>query len=241
MSYKVNVKANLDAMVGKSRFVDVKGGKTVIFRLTPPTDDSGIIFYPVLQHWKLKDLEGNGTALANLGMHGNDETGRQDYIEELSEVLRSFEDEKVQDIGDLIKGNVRYWAQGSEGKLSSAGVKYSNKVQLLAVPKTVATLTINIIQNQEEMHEPTLVDPEQGLPIIVKGTGTGLKTRYSVDRGSQPVPLADIFGADWESKTEKNIYDALNLKIHTREVQKQLAQFTYPGLDWELLEKEYGL
>ena len=240
-TFKVNVKANLDAMSGSSQFVDVKEGATVIFRLAPPVREDGVLFYPVRQHWKFKDQDGHSIALANLGMHGNDETGTEDYIEELSKVLLAHGTETEKTIGKGIKGNTGYRAQGFEGKPIGGGKqKFDQKIKFLSTCKTVAEAAVQIIRTQQNLEEPTLDDPEGGQALLITRTGTGFNTKYQTERSGRVMDLNEIVPG-WQDKLVEDIYDELSLKIYTRDMQKQIAQITYPELPWDKLEHEFGL
>ena len=241
--FKVNVKANLEAFSNKSRFEDVKDGETKIFRLAPSVREDGLLFYRVFQHWNLKDQDDNSIAVANLGVHGNEETGTKDYIEELSDVLLKHGNQMEQKIGKDLKGNNRYHAMGWKGKPGEDGASeftFIPELKFLSVPKTAAQQTIEIIKKQQYLNEPTLDDSEKGQAVLVTRTGTGFATKYMSERSGQIVALDEIVPG-WQDQLIKNLYDELNLKIYTRAVQKQLAQMPYPDLDWEKLEQEYGL
>jgi hypothetical protein len=242
--YRVNVKANLDAMSSESRFTDVSEGETKIFRFAPSVREDGMIFYMTFNHYKLKSEEGRGIALADLRYHGNEETGTEDYLARLAEVLESSKDQVWKKIGKGISGNKRYYAQGWEGtRVDAAGeapaFKWS-RCKLLALPKTAAEKVLKIMDNQNQMGSPTADDPDRGQAILVSREGTGFNTKYDADRSGVEVALDDIIPG-WKDQMFDDVYDAVMLNIYTPTQQKQVAQFTYPELDWQKLESEFGL
>lgn len=238
--FKVNVKANLDAMTGDSRFTDVGEGETKIFRFAPSVVESGLIFYRTFNHYKLKNEDGRGVALADLGVHGTEETGTEDYIMRLSEVLQNSDNAGYAKIGKAIRGNQRFYAQGWEGFRSEDGtIKYS-KIKLLALPKTAADAVLKIFKNQEMMNRPTGCDPDGGQAILVSREGTGFNTKYSADRSGIEESL-DATIPGWKDQLFDDVLKAVKLNVYTVEEQKKIAQLTYPELDWEKLESEHGL
>lgn len=239
-TFRLNIQANLDAMTSNSRFLDIGENETKVFRFAPPVVESGLIFYRTFNHYKLKNEEGRGIALADLRHHGTDETGREDYIAELSEALQAHGDDGMAKIGKAIKGNNRYYAQGWElYPQQEGGFKYGRLV-LMSLPKTAAEGVMRIFKNQELMSQPNATDPESGQAILVTREGTGFNTKYSAERSGDQVSLADVV-PDWEKRLYADVYDALKLNVYTREEQKKIAQITYPELDWDMLEKEYSL
>jgi hypothetical protein len=46
---------------------------------------------------------------------------------------------------------------------------------------------------------------------------------------------------DFQEKLIEDVLDAINLKIYTRDMQKQIVRLSFPELDWDMLEGELGL
>lgn len=242
-TFKINVKANLDAMASDSKFVDVADGEDKVFRFAPPVAENGLIFYKTFNHYKLKnpDEKDRGIALADLRFHGTDETGREDYIARLSEVLEKHRTSATEKkIGKDIRGNRRYYAQGWEGTRMDDGTFKWSRCKLLSLPKTAAEKVMKILKNQQTMGEVSAVDPDEGQALIVSREGTGFNTKYAADRSGVKVSLDEII-PDWRKQLYQDVYAALDLKIYPPEEQKKVARFTYPDLDWDKLESEYDL
>ena len=239
--FKVNVKANIENMSGKGKFRKPGVDKTMIFRLAPAVTEDGVIFYRAFNHWKLQDQDGNNIALADLGIHGNDETGRQDYVMEFAKALMGTSSKMLKEIGDKVKGNNIYHAQGFEVTKQEDGTfKYDQELSFLSIPVTPSNMIIDIIKRQQFMNEPDLTDADAGQPVLISRTGKGFDTRYSADRSSQVTPLEEMVPG-YRDKLVVDVYDALGLKVYTRDVQKQIVRMSYPELDWDMLEGEMGL
>ena len=237
--FNVNVKAHLDAMSSDSRFTDVGEGETKIFRFGPPVTDDGLIFYRTRNHYKLKTEE-RGIALADLQFHGTEETGNEDYIAQLSEVLLTHGTDAEKKIGKDIKGNNRYYGQGWEATpMEDGSFKYS-KCRLMSIPKTAAEAVLKIFKNQAMMNQAAATDPEKGQAILISREGTGFNTRYSAERSGDIQSLDEIIPG-WQDQLFDDVYEAIMLNVYPPDEQKKIAQFTYPELDWDKLESEFGL
>lgn len=240
-TYPVNIKANLQTLKSNSRFRDVGEGETVIFRFAPSVDPkNGLIFYRTMNHYRFKDQDGRGLALADLREHGNTETGYDDYITKLSNVLKEHGDETEKKIGKDIEGSNRYYAQGFEAvRMSDGTFKYESN-RLLSVPKTAAEAVLKVMERQAMLGELPFTDVNEGQTILISRDGKGRNTKYSAERSGQKVPLDEIV-PDWKTQLHKDVIEALILKVYTPAMQKQIAQLSYPKLDWERLEQEFGL
>lgn len=240
-TFKLNVKANIANMSAKSKFRKPSPDSIMIYRLAPSVTEDGIIFYRVRQAWKLQDQDGNNIALADLAVHGNDKTGREDYVMEFSKVLMAADSKMLQDIGTAVRANNIFHAQGFEvEKQTDGSLKYEQNLSLLSIPKTAAEAILEIVQRQQFMNEPTLEDIEGGQPVLLTRTGKGFDTKYSAERSGQVLDL-NIAVPGFQDKLEEDVLGSVNLKIYTREMQKQIVRMSYPDLDWDKLEGEMGL
>lgn len=238
----VNVQANLQQMKSKSRYTDIGDGETKLFRFLPPLAGSNnTVFYLVQLHWKLKDQDGNNIALADLSVHGNEETGTDDYLTRLANFLQESNNKLYQKIGADIKSTGRYYAQGFEGTILKPGeIEFAQKPTLLSLPKTPSKDILNIMDTQINLGEPPMTDAERGQAVVITRIGTGRSTKYTPQRHGKETNLDEIVPG-WRDKAFDDVYGTLGLKIYTPEMQKKIARVSYPDLDWEMLEKEYDL
>jgi hypothetical protein len=241
-TFEVNISANLEAMSSDSKFSDVKEGEIKIWRFAPPVREDGLIFYMAFNHYKLKnpDEPDRTIALADLEYHGTPETGTEDYLARLAKVLLDSNKESEKKIGRDIKGNRRYYAQAWEGTPVSENKFKWSKLKLASLPKTGAQEVLKILKNQQKLNQPLATDVEKGQSILVSREGTGFNTKYSAERSGVQENLNEI-RPDWEDELYDDVYAVLDLRIYTPEEQKRIAQFTFPDLDWEKLEREHGL
>jgi len=239
---KINVKANLAKMGGGSFFRDVGDGETVVFRFMP-ADEDGILFIKSFNHWGFKNQEtGRGLALADLREHGNEETGYEDYIARLSEVLMDFPDGSREfEIGDKIKGNNRFYGQGYEMTIQSDGT-FKHEYKFLSVPITGAKSVLAVATDCAALGESDFTDSDEGQAVLVGRTGTAFKTKYTASRSGRISSLGDAMPA-WKDNylTVTEMYSKLKLVLHTPEEQKEIAMFSFPDLDWDMLKTEYNL
>ena len=242
--FKLNVKAQIDNMKSKGFFRKPAEESTMLFRIAPPVvEDPAIVFYRVRQHWGLVDEEGNNIALADLAVHGTDETGREDYVDEVAKAFLKLKgkNKMLYSIGDDLKGNNIYHAQGWEVfKQEDGTFKYDQELSFLSIPITASKAITAITERQAFMNEPTLDDAEKGQPVLLSRTGKGFDTEYSAERSGQVLPLDEAVPG-WMEKLKDDVLDACNLKIYNREQQKMFVRLSYPDLDWDALEEEYGL
>lgn len=241
--FKLNVKAQIKDMGNKGMFRKPGEDQTMAYRIAPPVNaDMKIVFHRVKQHWGLQDADGNNIAVANLGVHGTDETGREDYIEKVSKAFKGSKSKMLNDIGDNLRGNNIYHAQGFEViKQDDGSFKYEQELSFLSVPVTASTdITENILQKQEFMNSPLATDPEKGQPVLLTRTGKGFKTKYSAAQSGLVESLDDVVPG-WLEKLKDDVLDACNLKIYMPEKQREIVRTSYPDLDWESLEDEYEL
>lgn len=240
-TFKLNVKANIANMATKSRFRKPGPDSTMIYRLAPSVTADGIIFYRVRQAWKLEDEDGNSIALADLSVHGTEETGREDYVAEFSAAMMATDSKMLKKIGTDVRANNIFHAQGFEVfKTEGGDLKYEQSLSLLSVPKTAAESIMKIADRQRFMNEPTLDEAEAGQPFLLTRTGKGFDTVYSAERSGQVVDLNEVVPG-FQDKLLEDVLGSVKLKIYTRDQQKNIVRISYPDLDWDRLEGELGL
>jgi len=238
--FKVNIKGNISNLSSDSKFVDIPENDSVLFRPAPPVRDDGMLFYPVVNHYKLKDAEGRGTALADLEAHGNDETGYVDYIARLSKALLESGGDDLKKIGKDLKASRRFYWQGWKAVKGADGTFQYERCRLMAVPKTCATDIMQAFKSMDEFGEAPGCDPVGGQLVRISRSGSGFNTKYRAERSGLVTSLDDII-PDWKTQLFEDIYDALKLNIVSPDEQKKLAQLTYPNLPWKELEEKHGL
>jgi hypothetical protein len=236
------VDAALKALRGPGRFLKFADNETKIFRFTPMLPGAVSPFYKTVNQHKFKDQDGRQIALSNLAEHGTTETGRSDYIADLAAVLAESNDKEEIRVGLLItdQTNQKFYAQGYEKQPDGTWFGPA----FLSLPFTGATDVLTTFRELETLGEPDALDVEQGQAIMVSSiTPAGapsIQRKYRSSRTGQKMPLSAI-DPSWESRQFKDVYEALQLKVYTRDMQKAIAKITYPGLDWDRLEAEYNL
>jgi hypothetical protein len=238
--FKLNLKANMDSTKGDNLFLNIKPDTTIRVRFLPPANPDGTLFFVTNQHFKLKNEEGRGIALADLEFHGDEKTGTADYISELYAVLAEADDDSIKKIADDIKLSKRWNAQvlvAEKDPETGQWDYYGPKI--LGLSKTTAEAVTQILSNQDMVGDDYFCDADNGQDLLITRTGSGFKTEYSVDRTGMKMSLDTIF-PEWSTKFISDIPKVLNLNIWTREDQKAAAQRSFPQLDWEALV-EYGL
>ena len=250
--FKINVKSAFSALDSDSKFIDLLPDQGTVIRLAPPvgwgTDEESPVIWMTHIHYGLKKDDGStgGLGLANLALHGNDETGRKDYIQDLATVLKGIKgSDTLNAIGKRIQGNKSFYGQGWSVKVLGKG-KYEylpgmgGKCGLVRFAKTAADQMKQIAESQAQLGEEPFFHPREGQPIVVHKTGTGLQTKYRVER-SGVVEDLEKQRPNWREEMHDDVLKAVGLNIVTRERQKELAQHSFPDLPWEKLEEEYGL
>lgn len=232
--YSVNTGANKKATESKSIFLDIKPDTTVRLRILPPTDESGMIFTKVSNHFKLKNPEGGGMALACLREHGAD--GETCFLCQLVEFLKASKDKADKKIGSDLYANPRWYVQaylaekGADGKLEYRGP------YLVGVSKTTADALNDILTTQEVAGDDYFCDPDKGQDIIITRRGSGLATKYTVMPTGQKMALSDIM-PNWDTpgsgKLITDVLAALDLKVEDADGQRKAALRSFPDeIDW---------
>jgi hypothetical protein len=236
-TFKVNVGANARTTERKTVYYDLKPDTRTRLRVLPPVTEDGLIFTKVTNHFKLKNEENFGMALACLEDHGNDETGEVCYLCELVKYLKKTGDKGDAKIAGDLKCNPRWYMQAliyDESTGEYVGPK------LVGLSKTTAEAVNEILVNQEDSGDDFFCDPENGQDLVITRKGSGLNTRYTVAPTGNKASLDDIFPA-WEEKIITDIYAAIDLKVQDQDGQKRAVYRTFDDdLDWEAIQENVG-
>lgn len=236
-TFKVNTGANKKATERKTIFHDLKPDTTTRLRVVPPVTEDGLIFTKVTNHFKLKNDENFGMALACLGDHGNDETGEKCYICELVDYLRKTGDKGDAKIAGDLRASPRWYLQAFVYDKDS-GEYFGPK--LIGLSKTTADAVNDLLISQEDSGDDFFCDPENGQDISIKRTGSGLNTKYTVMPTGQKKNLDDIIPG-WQDKLIMDVYAAIDLKLEDMDGQKRAVYRTFNDeLDWEAIEERVG-
>ena len=240
---KPNVQANLNAAKSKDLFVKVDENATMRVRFLPTNHPEGILTYTTCSHFKLKEATDDGgtkgMALACLEEHGE---GDKCYLCDLISALKKSGDKGHAKIANHLKVSTRYNYQVLVAEKQNDGTwKYDPRPKVLGLPKTAHEDLAQLLANMELMGQPDYADIEQGQDILISRSGTGRDTRYRIDRTGEMTNLDEV-DPGWDDAFIEDMWDALNLRVFTREQQKAAAQFTFgDDIDWEQMQDEYGL
>lgn len=236
-TFKVNVKANIESTKRKTVFYDLKPDTTTRLRVIPPVDDSGMIFAQSVNHFKMKNEDGFGIALACLNHHAENADDEPCFLCKLVDYLYNSGDKSDAKIAKDIKASSRWYLQafiaekGDDGKLSYMGPK------LVGLSKTTAEAVSGLLADQDKVGTPLFCDVEQGQDIVITRTGAGLQSRYRLSQTSQLANLDEAIPG-WEDKILTDVYDSLNLKIVTPDEQAKIVLATFGDvLDWDAIEE----
>lgn len=243
-----NVQANVKALESRRTFVDVKPDSILIARFLPPAFSSGQIFVRTMNHYNFQqpDDKSRGMALACLAEHGTEETGDVCKVCELMEIAEDLKDKdpvmkKIAANQGGHPARPRWYGQILIGEKVDGEMKYEGPY-LLALPKTAAEDVVGILKTNEAMGEAYFTDPDKGQAVLVTRNGSGLNTRYKVERSGLIASLDDIF-PNW---TEKYLDAAafmkkLALNVVTPDEQKAAIRDKHgEAIDWAMLEENYG-
>lgn len=235
-SFKVNIAASRKSTERKTLFHDIKPDTSVRVRIMPPMTEDGMIFAKSCNHFKLKNEEGFGLALACLDEHGNEYTGTDCYLCSIVKMHRNG-DKAEKKIADDMRASPRWYAQVwvyDKSEESYFGPK------LLGLSKTTAEAVNDILVAQEESGDDYFCDPDQGQDLVITRKGSGLNTRYTVLPTGKKMPLSEV-DADWETKIIADMYAALELKLEDPDGQKRAVYRTFEEeLDWEKIQDQIG-
>jgi hypothetical protein len=235
-TFSVNVAASRKSTERKTLFLDIKPDTSVRVRIVPPVTDDGMLFAKAVNHFKFKNEEGFGLALACLGEHGNDDTGVDCYLCKLSKMLRNG-DKAESKIASDIRSSPRWYAQAfvyDKEEDAYVGPKF------VGLSKTTAESVTDILVSQDESGDDYFCDVENGQDLIITRRGSGLNTKYTVAATGKKMPLSSV-DPNWETKIIRDMYDALELKLEDPDGQKRAAYRTFGDeLDWEKVQDVIG-
>lgn len=240
---KPNVQANLNASKSKDTFVKVDENSTLRVRFLPTTHPEGLLTYTTTSHFKLKEEADDGgvkgMALACLNEHGEGEAAC--YICDLIKALNKTGDKGMAKIAKQLRGSTRYNYQVLVAEKQPNGEWSYGKPKILGLPKTASDDLAQLLANMELMGQPDFADVEKGQDILISRSGTGINTKYRIDRTGVQVNLDEVYPG-WDKDFIEDMWDALGLRTFSREQMKQAARFTYSEeIDWEMMADEFGL
>ena len=242
--FEPDVKANMDATKIDRFFMDIPKDQTVRVRIMPIIDESGLVFVRANNHYKMIGENGKGTALACLEKHGNVETGESCYLCELARKLAKFGDKAEAKIGKSILCSPRWYTQVLVAEETGRDdqdqpiLKYTGP-KLLGLPKTGADAVNTIMNNMRTAGQKSFTHPDEGQDLfLTRYSGTPW---YSAERSGVVQPLVEIC-PEWEDKIMEDVPSEIDLKVVSREEQRQAAVRAFgDDLDWTALAEEYGL
>ena len=239
---KPNVQANLNASKQGSKYVKVDENSTLRVRFLPTTHPEGLLTYTTTSHFKLKEETDDGgvkgMALACLGDHGE---GEPCYVCDLIKGLNKHGDKAGVKIAKQLRGSTRYNYQVCVAEKQSDGSWKYGKPAILGLPKGASEDLAQLLANMELMGQADFADVAAGQDILISRTGTGLSTKYRIDRSGQESNLDEVYPG-WENDFMEDVWDALNLRVFSRDAMKRAAKFTFSEeIDWETLTADYGL
>lgn len=236
-----NVQANLNASKSNDIFVKVDENSTRRVRFLPTIHPEGLLTYTTCSHFKLKEEADDGgvkgMALACLHEHGDEPC----YICDLIKALNKSGDKGHAKIAKQLKVSTRYNYQVMTAEKQNDGTWKYTRPQILGLPKGASEDLSQLLANMELMGQPDFADVKQGQDILISRTGTGLSTKYRIDRTGEMTDLDELYPG-WENDFIEDMWDAMRLRVFSREQQRAAARFTFPEeIDWEQMTDEFGL
>lgn len=235
-TFKVNIAASKKSTERKTIFQDIKPDTSVRLRCAPPVTEDGMIFTKVVNHFKLKNEEGFGLALACLEEHGNDDTGENCYLCNLVRMLKGGDKAEVK-IAKEMRGSPRWYMQAWVYD-KDTGLYIGPK--LVGLSKTTAEALTDILVSQDESGDDYFCDVENGQDIVITRRGSGLDTKYTVAPTGKKMPLSEVC-PNWEDKIIMDVHAAMELKLEDPDGQKKAVYRTFEDeLDWEAIQDQIG-
>ncbi|KPJ97090.1 MAG: hypothetical protein AMJ55_00285 [Gammaproteobacteria bacterium SG8_15] len=232
-TFRVNVKANIESTVRKTVFFDIKPDSMNRIRVVPPVDETGMIFTKAVNHFKLKNEDGFGIALACLEEHGDEGTC---YLCKLIKFLEKTGDKSDAKVAKMLAASSRWYLQAFIGEKDVDGNLNYTGPKLVGLSKTTAEKVSNLLTTQDQIGDVFFCDPDNGQDLVVQRIGTGFKTKYEVQLTGKQVALSDIV-PDWEDKLITDVNEALNMKVRTPEEQREAVLRTFGDeLDWDTID-----
>ena len=244
--FKPSLKANLESTKLDKLFVDIPKESSMLFRFYNPSIEDpanpgkGTIWFRVAQHFRLKTEEGRGMAVADLSVHGTEETGKVDYISKLVNVLLKHGDKAEQAIAKGLSTSFRWNAQVAIAEKQEDGTLTFKGPKILGLPRTGAQ-AVNEVEKAADMAGEVggPFDIDKGFNIMI--TRHPGQPWYTAQRAGSPVSLDEIIPG-WEGSYISDLKDKVGLKVLTYDEQREAVMRTYAAeLDWDLLQSEFDL
>jgi len=205
--YKPSASASAKATERQSIFFDIKPDTKNMVRMLPPSDPTGSAFFLKSDHYKLKDAEGNNTAMPCLNIHGEGDCP----LCKVTEVLFASGDKEDEALAKNVKASQRHYIQAYVMNRLEEGPK------LIGLSPTTADQISDIMVQQEEIGEPMPNDPDKGIWISINRVGsTQFNTRYTVQASSKMDSL-DSLRKEWVDEFVTDMVKATRLKVQTPE------------------------
>ena len=235
-TFRVNIAASKKSTERKTLFADIKPDTSMRLRCAPPVTEDGMIFAKVTNHFRLKNEEGFGLALACLEEHGNEDTGESCYLCQLVSMLKGG-DKGDQKIASEMRASPRWYMQAWIYD-KEAESYYGPK--LVGISKTTAEAVNDILVAQDESGDDYFCDVDNGQDIVITRRGSGLNTKYTVMATGAKMPLSEVCET-WEEKIIQDVFGALELKLEEPDGQKRAVYRTFEDeLDWEKIQDAIG-
>jgi len=222
------------ALQGPRKFVDIRPNTTAMVRFLPPPTQQ--LFVQSLNHYRLKDQDGRGIALACLRAHGTDETSRDCWICELVEYLTDLNVSAYNQIAKDLKAGPKNYGMVTMGEKQPDETWQYQKVQLLGINGKGGTAINEVLKRQKLVGQVLFTDIEKGQSVLVTRTGSGFNQTYTAEK-SGVVESLDVIRPTWEDEYIPDILAALELKIYTRDMQRAYVKLAFGDrLDWDAID-----
>lgn len=235
-TFKVNIAANKKSTERKTIFADIKPDTSMRFRCAPPVTEDGMLFTKVTNHFRLKNEEGYGLALACLEEHGDENTGNVCYLCALCNMLKNG-DKAEQKIADDLRASPRWYLQA--WIFDKASETYDGP-KLIGLSKTTAETMVDLLVMQDEAGDDHFYSVDAGQDLVITRRGSGLNSKYTVQATGKKMPLSDVC-PNWEGKIMHNVLVAIDQKLADPDGQKRAVYRTFEDqLDWEAIQEQIG-
>lgn len=237
--FKPNLKANIESTRRDDLFIKIPIEASMLFRFLNPSNEDGVIWYKVAQHYKLKKEEGGGMAVADLRFHGTDETGKVDYITKLCDVLKKHGDKAEKKIGKDMTTSFGWNAQVAVAEKQEDGTFTYRYPKILGLPRTGATAVNEVEKAMDMGGGKSPFDVDEGFNIMI--THHKESPWYTAQRAGSPTSLDDIIPG-WEEQFIDDLPGKVSINILTYNEQREAVMRTFAAeLDWDLLQEQFGL
>lgn len=230
---ELNIEASEKALLGPKKFVDVKPNTTRMIRFLPPA--SPTLFVQSANHYKIKDQDGRGIALACLRMHGTEESGTACWVCDLIEYLTNSGLKANEQIAKDLKAGLKDYAQVCVGEQQADDTWKYDKVQLLGINSKGGQAVLDVGKRQKLIKQPLFCDADNGRSVLITRTGSGFNTTYTAQACDTPESL-DSIRPTWVDEYFHDMTAALDLKVYTRDMQRAYVKLTFADrLDWDAI------